>query len=127
MITCQIEKLALCLPVSGGGLHLAKVLVNDPEFLILDEPNTALDIEATHKYLDIMEGLMDQGKKLVLVTHHLDEVPPQVDWIVLLKQGQLFAEERREEIIIPKTLPALFELPLMLEERNGNTRALPVD
>lgn len=106
---------------------MAKVLVNDPEFLILDEPNTALDIEATHEYLDIMEGLMDQGKKLVLVTHHLNEVPPQVDWIVLLKQGQLFAEERREEIIIPKTLPALFELPLMLEERNGNTRALPVD
>jgi|MEHZ01.5.fsa_nt_MEHZ011423964.1_2 iron complex transport system ATP-binding protein len=105
----------------------AKALVNDPEFLILDEPTTALDIEATHKYLNIMEGLMDQGKKLVLVTHHLDEVPPQVDWIVLLKQGQVFAEGKREEIITPETLSALFELPLMLEERNGYTRALPLD
>lgn len=106
---------------------LAKALVNNPEFLILDEPTTALDIEATHKYLKIMEGLMDQGKKLVLVTHHLDEVPPQVDWIVLLKQGQVFAEGRREEIFTAETLSALFELPLKLEERDGYTSALPVN
>ncbi len=105
---------------------LAKALINDPEFLILDEPTAALDVNATHTYLKIIEGLIDQGKKVVLVTHHLEEVPAKVEWIVLLKEGRVFAQGPREEILTPQRMSDLFDMRLKLEERGGYTTMLPL-
>ena len=102
---------------------LARALIHEPEYLILDEPTSGLDIRATHQYMDTMSGLIDRGKKLVLVTHHLQEILPQIDWFVFLKNGQVFAEGERSQLLTEDYLSDLFDIPIQLEEVGGRLLA----
>ncbi len=56
---------------------LARVLVHDPEVLVFNEPTSGLDPQACFRYRDILRGLMAGGKTVLLVTHHLHEIPPK--------------------------------------------------
>jgi len=98
---------------------LARALIHDPEYLILDEPTTGLDMKATHQYLETMSELISTGKKMVLVTHHMDEILPEISWFVFLKNGQLVAEGERDQLLTDKNLSDLFEIPVQIRERNG--------
>ena len=91
---------------------LARALIHDPEYLILDEPTSGLDIKATHHYLETMSKLIAAGKKIVLVTHHLHEILPEIDWFVFLKQGQLMLEGERGKVLTEKNVSDLFEIPV---------------
>ena len=57
---------------------LGRALVHDPGTLILDEPTSGLDLKACFQYLEIVRSLMKAGKTIVLVTHHIHEIPPEV-------------------------------------------------
>ena len=102
---------------------LARALINDPEYLILDEPTSGLDIKATHEFMETMSDVMAAGKKLVLVTHHLDEVLPEIDWFVYLKQGKLIDEGNREQMLRQDKLSNLFEIPIQLKQLDGRYHA----
>ena len=64
---------------------LARALVDDPPTLLLDEPTVSLDLRAAFELVAVMRELMREGRTLVLVTHHLDEIPPEIEWVVLLE------------------------------------------
>jgi iron complex transport system ATP-binding protein len=98
---------------------LARALIHDPEYLILDEPTSGLDIKATHQYMETMSTLLASGKKIVLVTHHLQEILPEIDWFVFLKDGQLVDEGERSELLTEKKISDLFEIPIQLREVDG--------
>ncbi len=98
---------------------LARALIHDPEYLILDEPTSGLDIKATHQYMETMSMLIASGKKIVLVTHHLQEILPEIDWFVFLKDGQLVDEGTRSELLTEEKISDLFEMPIQLKEVNG--------
>lgn len=98
---------------------LARSLIHDPEYLILDEPTSGLDIKATHQYLETMSELIASGRKIVLVTHHLHEILPEIEWFVFLKQGQLVAEGERSKLLTDKSVSDLFEMPIRIEEIGG--------
>lgn len=98
---------------------LARALIHDPEYLILDEPTSGLDIKAMHQYMEIMSELVAAGKKLVLVTHHLEEILPEIQWFVFLKQGQLIAEGERATLLTEENLSDLYDIPTQLDERDG--------
>ena len=67
---------------------LGRALINDPETLVLDEPTSGLDLQACFQYIATIRRLMQAGKTVALVTHHIHEIPPEVSRVVLLKQGQ---------------------------------------
>lgn len=104
---------------------LARALINEPEYLMLDEPTTGLDIKATHQYLQIMDSLIEKGKKLVLVTHHLHEIPPSIDWFVFLKEGEVIAQGNRRDMFNQDMLGKLFDMPIKLHELEDYNIALP--
>lgn len=123
-----IEHLSSCLFVttSTGEQRrclLARALIHDPEYLILDEPTTGLDIKATHQYLETMSKLIATGKKIVLVTHHMNEILPEIDWFVFLKNGQLVAEGERSKLLTDEKISNLFEIPIHLKEIDGRLTA----
>ena len=105
---------------------LARSLIHDPEYLILDEPTAGLDMKATFQYLETLSNLVNSGKKIVMVTHHLEEILPEIDWFVFLKDGQLVDQGNRKELLTDKKISDLFEIPVSLVEEAGRLRANPV-
>jgi len=106
-------------------LLLARAMVHDPEYLLMDEPTSGLDPEATFRYLDLVRGLMQQGKYLVLVTHHIHEIPPEVNQVFMLRSSELFAQGNRAEVLNSETLSTLYDSPMELVERNGFYQVFP--
>ena len=104
---------------------LGRALINDPDTLILDEPTGGLDLKACFQYLDLIRGLMQSGKTLILVTHHIHEIPPEISRVVLLKEGEIIADGEKSEILTSKNLSALFEAPIALVQANGFYQAMP--
>jgi ABC-2 type transport system ATP-binding protein len=81
--------------LSGGWqqrLHMACAVVHAPELLVLDEPTSAVDLEARHGLWALIETLRAQGMSMLLTTHHLDEAERLCGRIGILDKGRLVAE-----------------------------------
>ena len=104
---------------------LGRALINDPDTLVLDEPTSGLDLKACFQYLDIVRGLMRAGKTIILVTHHIHEIPPEVSRVVLLKDGAVIADGDKPEILTAANLSTLFDTPIALLHTNGFYQAVP--
>lgn len=104
---------------------LGRALINNPGTLVLDEPTSGLDLKACFQYLDIIRGLIRKGKTIVLVTHHIHEIPPEVSRIVLLKDGEILADGEKPKILTDKNLSTLFDTPITLMRANGFYQAMP--
>ncbi len=104
---------------------LARSLVNDPAVLVFDEPTSGLDISTCFQYLEIMRELMSMGKKVVLVTHHVHEIPPEISRVILLKGGRVIMDGNKEEILTNSNLTNLFDWPIKVIKENGYYQALP--
>jgi iron complex transport system ATP-binding protein len=98
---------------------LARALVHAPRALILDEPSTALDLFAQHELRLIFRKLAQSGIGIVMVTHHLSDLIPEIERVVLIEHGQIVADGPKREILVASKLSALFGLPLDLTERDG--------
>ncbi len=104
---------------------LARVLVGDPDTLILDEPTSGLDLQATHFYLRCIRNLMKQGKQIVLVTHHIHEIPPEVSLVVLLNRGKVVASGDKSQMLTDHFLSDLYSTPVRVISHNGYYQTLP--
>jgi iron complex transport system ATP-binding protein len=104
---------------------LARALVGDPPTLLLDEPTVSLDLRAGFELVTILRVLMQEGRTLVLVTHHLDEIPPEIAWIVFLKHGRVLAQGPTDAMLTDAALSDLFEVPLRVLRSDGFFRAIP--
>ncbi len=104
---------------------LGRALVHDPEVLVLDEPTSGLDLRATFQYLGLIRQLIAGGKTIVLVTHHLHEIPPEIRRIVLIKGGRVVADGDKAELFTAEQIGGLFDTPLELAEVNGYYQAMP--
>lgn len=93
---------------------IARALVHDPETLVFDEPCTGLDPEGMHYVRASMRMLAQAGKGLVLVTHYPEDVIPEIKRIVLLKDGEVFADDRKQDVLTDATMSALFDVPLRI-------------
>jgi len=104
---------------------LGRALISDPDTLLLDEPTSGLDLKACFQYLEIVRGLMQAGKTVILVTHHIHEIPPEVWRVVLLKDGAVVADGAKENILTSVQLSQLFDTPIELVHANGFYQAMP--
>lgn len=94
---------------------IACSLVHDPDALVFDEPCTGLDPEGMHYVRSSMRALARAGKGIVLVTHYPEDVIPEIERVVLLKDGAVFADGPKSDLLIDETLSAVFDAPLRVQ------------
>jgi len=104
---------------------LARAIVHRPGALILDEPTAGLDPEAAFSFLARIRGLMGTGTTIVLVTHHVNEIPPEMDRAVLLQEGRVVADGEKRKLLTAERLSALYGVPVRVLESGGFFVALP--
>jgi lipooligosaccharide transport system ATP-binding protein len=99
--------------LSGGmrrRLTLARALVNDPEFLVLDEPTTGLDPQARHVMWDRLKQLLARGKTILLTSHFMEEAERLCTRIVVMDHGRFIAEGSPRELIATHIEPQVVEV-----------------
>lgn len=104
---------------------LGRALVHEPDILILDEPTAGLDLAASFDYLNRVRELAAKGRNVLLVTHHLNEIPPEVERIVLLKSGCIVADGSKSSVLTSDILSSVYETPIRVAEMNGYYLAYP--
>jgi iron complex transport system ATP-binding protein len=102
----------------GRRLLIGRALVHKPKALILDEPSASLDIRATHELIKTMRKLA-AGTTIILVTHHLSDIIPEIGRVVLLRKGRVFRDGAKGEVLSEEALSSLFELPVSVLEKGG--------
>ena len=98
---------------------IGRALVHRPEALLLDEPTNSLDLRAMQELRDILRKLVQSGTSLVLVTHHLHEIIPEIRRVILLRNGQVFADGAKQDVLTPEVLSAMYGVQIELIERHG--------
>ena len=104
---------------------LGRALVHDPDALLLDEPTEGLAVKASFQYFDIVRRLIAEGKTLILVTHHIHEILPEVERVVLLKDGAIAGDGRKSEVLSSPVLSELFDYALEVGRHNGFYQVVP--
>ena len=99
---------------------LGRALVHDPDTLILDEPTAGLDMAASIDYLRHVREMARRGRILVIVTHHLDEIPPEIERVIVLKNGQIAADGPKATVLESSLLTAVYETDLHIREIEGH-------
>lgn len=98
---------------------IARALIHDPEVLILDEPCTGLDPEGMYYVRKTLRGLAQAGKGIIMVTHYPEDILPEIDRVVMIKNGHVFADGTKKELMTSDRLTALFDIPLEVKEQDG--------
>jgi iron complex transport system ATP-binding protein len=98
---------------------LARALVHDPRALILDEPSVSLDLSAQHELRLILGKLSRSGIAIVIVTHHLSDLIPEIERVVLMNRGRIVADGPAREMLVESRLSELFGRPVQLSQRDG--------
>jgi iron complex transport system ATP-binding protein len=108
---------------------IARSLMSSPDLLLLDEPGSGLDLGARERLVDSLAALAasPESTPVVLVTHHVEEIPPGFDHIIMMSGGKLVTSGHIEEVLTPEALSRTFDMNLDLEKRNGRWRAWSPD
>ncbi|HEX5786769.1 MAG TPA: ATP-binding cassette domain-containing protein [Woeseiaceae bacterium] len=104
---------------------LARALVHEPVALVLDEPTAGLDLEGSFDYLARIRSLARDGVSIVLVTHHLNEIPPEIERVVVLHRGRVVADGPKAGVLRPEVLAPVYGVPLRVAEVDGYFLAYP--
>jgi iron complex transport system ATP-binding protein len=100
-------------------IQIARALVHRPQQLLLDEPSNALDLAAQRNLRESMRQLMHQDTGLILVTHHLADIPPEIDRIILMRDGKIFNDGPRTELLTAPVLSELFGTHVNIGHQDG--------
>ena len=93
---------------------IARALVHRPRQLLLDEPSNALDLAAQRELRETLRRLTQEGTGLVLVTHHLGDILPEIERVILMRDGRIVADGPREELLTEARLTELFQTPVRI-------------
>ncbi|HMS84432.1 MAG TPA: ribonuclease HI [Nitrospira sp.] len=104
---------------------LGRALVHDPPVLVFDEPTSGLDPKACFQYLDLLRTQITKGKTVLLVTHHLHEIPPEIDRVVFLKEGKIVVDGPKSTLLTSNHISRLFDSKITLAQANDWYQALP--
>jgi iron complex transport system ATP-binding protein len=102
---------------------LGRALIHDPEALLLDEPTTSLDLRAQRDFRALMRKLARGGRNLVLVTHTLEEVIPEISRVILLRKGRVFRDGPVREVLTSANLSELYGMKVRVDLEDGVWRA----
>lgn len=89
------------------------------QMLLLDEPSNALDLAAQHDLREMLRGLAQRGVAIVLITHHIADILPEIDRVVMMRDGRIVADGAKSELLTEQKLGELFGREITLTERGG--------
>jgi iron complex transport system ATP-binding protein len=98
---------------------IARALVHDPRALLFDEPSNALDIAAQLQLRAAMRELAQSEIAILLVTHHVSEIIPEIERVILLRDGRIIADGPKAEVLTSETISGLFGIPLRISQQDG--------
>jgi len=99
---------------------IARAFVHQPQALLFDEPCNSLDLAAQQKVRQTMSALANSGKAVILVTHELADIVPEIQRVVLLNRGRVVADGPKQEILQVERLAALFGVDVEMAQRDGH-------
>lgn len=102
---------------------IGRALVHDPLALVLDEPANSLDLHSLHKFREVMRRIAGAGKSIILVTHNLQDIIPEIERVILFRDGRIFMDGPKEQILTSYNLSLLFGLPVEVQSADGYYRA----
>lgn len=97
---------------------LARALVNRPRLLVLDEPCAGLDIPTRERFLETL-ARRTGAMNLLYVTHHIEEILPAITHVLLIKQGRIFAQGKKQEVLTSQVLSDALDCRLTVQENGG--------
>ena len=98
---------------------IGRALVHRPKILLIDEPSNALDLAAQYELRQILRKLAQRGTGILLVTHHLADIPPEIERVVRMRAGRIEADGPKAALLTEKRLHDLFGVPVTLTQRDG--------
>jgi iron complex transport system ATP-binding protein len=104
---------------------LARALATSPRALVLDEPTTGLDLVARHSFMETVRRLAFAGTTIVLITHHIEEIVPEIARVVLLRDGRILSDGSRATNLTAQRLSEVFAHPVVVEAAGGYYYARP--
>jgi iron complex transport system ATP-binding protein len=99
---------------------IARALVHKPRALLFDEPCNSLDLAAQQNLRHTMSALANSGTAIILVTHELADIVPEIQRVVMMSQGHIVADGPKEEILQVEKLAALFGVRVEMARRDGH-------
>jgi len=100
-------------------IMIARALVHEPEMLLLDEPSNALDLAAQRELREALRLVAQQGTGIVMVTHHLADILPEITRVIMMCSGRIFVDGAKEDLLTPEKLRELFGVDVTLTRRDG--------
>ncbi len=102
-------------------VQIARALMTDPELMLLDEPAAGLDLGGREDLVSRLTTLAEDpdAPAMVLVTHHVEEIPPGFTHAMLMREGGIIAQGLLDEVITADNLSKTFGLPLALDRVGG--------
>ncbi|MET4581290.1 iron complex transport system ATP-binding protein [Conyzicola nivalis] len=109
-------------------VQIARAVMTDPELLLLDEPAASLDLGAREELLQLLGGYASspQAPGIVMVTHHVEEIPRAFTHALLLKQGRIQASGPLDQVITDEHLSETFDMRISVENHDGRFAARAV-
>lgn len=98
---------------------IARALVHDPRALVLDEPANSLDLRAARALRSILQKIAGAGTSLIVVTHHLPDILPEIRRVICLRGGRVVRDGDKERVLTAETLEDLFGVPLEVVRQDG--------
>ena len=98
---------------------LARALVTNPRALVLDEPTTGLDVVGRHQFMERVRSIARDGTTLILITHHVEEIIPEIDRVILLSRGRIAGDGAKRAMLTEATLSSAFGGKMTVEQRDG--------
>lgn len=98
---------------------IGRALVSDPAALILDEPTNSLDFSALYTFRRTLRTIAQSGTGIILVTHNLHDIIPEIDRVVMMKNGQICGDGKKAEMLVDEKVSRLFSVPVQVKEETG--------
>jgi iron complex transport system ATP-binding protein len=98
---------------------IARALVASAGCLLLDEPSNTLDLFAQKELRELMRTLAQQGTTIILITHQVADIVPEMKRVLMMREGRIVADGAREELLSEERLGELFGTEVKLLERDG--------
>ena len=77
---------------------IGRALVASAEMLLLDEPSNALDLSAQRDLRELLRGLAQQGTGILLITHHIADILPEIDRVLMMREGRIVADGAKRRV-----------------------------
>jgi iron complex transport system ATP-binding protein len=100
-------------------IMIGRALVSSADMLLLDEPSNALDLAAQRDLRILLRQLAQQGTGILLITHHIADILPEIDRVLMMRDGRIVADGPKDDLLTTQGLSDLFRTEVHLAQKDG--------